>query len=600
MSSETYDFLSQKPGFPKDQQGLEKLKEISWFEKYCIVNGINADRFINYAIKQLDRNQNTEQIGQQATPHDDNIPPETTETSQTYFPQVHSQSNDEKRYDQKRATPVYGGNRLSDEDEAIVIKYLFSKDFNDNSIESLREKIINHNGVILDTPYIFELALLDILNTNQYDGLTTIDSRYIITIPKNKEFLSKLDKLYKFITKERIEKEGLDSEDIYIPAVNTIISNNFNKQYTLDEIFNELKSRDTINETINEFIIKKGKSKIEYLEFHPAIVIFKLIYGKSFEKDFTKNALEWYEQVSGTKFSECFSESTIPSKKIESLVNDALRDTYKLCISHSGIRETIEYIEYINTIKLANDFLLNAGFKEESEIITGGRVDPKIALKIIKQQKMNIKDGSREKFLAVMEFMNSGGYDFSKRDSIKILKEWHLEETNSKNRSKRRHKHHKKSFKPKVESIDSRIFRLYQEFGGTKEDLIVKTPAQIFEERRAAAKIQKEEAELERQRNMDQKSEQRANELSGTEYKRFKDEPRDHIEFTPYNVNIKKGKVVLIGISDNGSRSKIVAHVDKSIFDKEPTREELLKMSFSGIVTGSNGYHLNVGSVTIC
>ncbi|MCK4551101.1 MAG: hypothetical protein KAT91_04055, partial [Candidatus Aenigmarchaeota archaeon] len=79
-----------------------------------------------------------------------------------------------------------------------------------------------------------------------------------------------------------------------------------------------------------------------------------------------------------------------------------------------------------------------------------------------------------------------------------------------------------------------------------------------------------------------------------TEYKRFKEEPGEEIEFTVTNVNTGNNKFTLIGYSENGIHHKVVAPIKKGDFDVELTRDDLLGQRFVGIVTGHKGKHLNL------
>ncbi len=697
MASDIYAFLSQKEWFPKTQERLEELKQNPAFKTYCAIGGINRDRFIEYASKQLGGNGDIEQMGQDVSGFEE-MPIETLENvkaayrdlcsnhsdlfnssdaeelentrghlgldsfcksehnvslkdvinyaitqlgenggeeqatdinnqtipTQTYggnspleHPNTSSRADEllrfdearrEEIYSQKLATPVFGGDRLSDEDGIEVIKYLFEHNFDAGSIAYLKEKLKSNNTIILDTPYIFELALLDILQTDKYEeheDSITEDFRYASKTPKNKEFALKLDKLYGFITKERIEKERLDDEDIYLPAVNAIISTGFNstKQDTLKEIYNELKTRDAISKTFEEFMKEKGNSKIRYLEFHPSVLIYHIVLKNRFEKTFTTAALNWYKNISGTEFSECFYESAIAPEKIETSVKSTLTDIYKLCLDGSGrsIRKTsgMEYIEYINTIKLAKDFLRNAGFKKESKNITGS-VNAHKALNIIKQQKGKRKDGAREKFIDAIEFMKSECHSFPPKDTQNLLKEWYLQETKSKKGGKKSYRPYGRQFETK--SLKSRISRLYREFGGEKKDIVVKTPAQIFEQQINAAEKRRQQKEADFKREMDWEAARREElrkrfEEPSTEYKRFKEEPGEEIKFTVYNVKLGKNKITLFGQAENGNSHKVVAPIKKSEFDVEPTRDELVGQRFIGIVTGHKGNHLNLINV---
>ena len=293
-----YEEISTENTFPQTKTGIKGLKKNSDFNGCCNAYGVDPDAFIIYAVEQLGDN---EQIDPNIAPS--SLPPETDEI----FSGI-KKTRQQEIYSQKSETPVFGGNRLSDEDGTEVINYLFDKDFDDVSIAYLKENLKTNNAVILDTPYIIELALSKILQTDKYENSNTEYYWDTPKITKNEEFVSRLDKLYEFITKERIENERLDAEDIYIPAVNAIMSNNFKsiKQNTLNEIFEELKARGKVDKTFEEFMKEKGNSKIQSNEFHPAVLIYNALEKEIFEKDFTNSALEWYENISGTGFSKCF------------------------------------------------------------------------------------------------------------------------------------------------------------------------------------------------------------------------------------------------------------------------------------------------------
>ncbi len=396
----------------------------------------------------------------------------------------------------------------------------------------------------------------------------------------------------------------MDEEDTYIPAVNAIISTGFDrtKQDTINEIFEELKTRDAITETFEEFMKEKGNSKIQHFEFHPSVLIYNAVLKNRFEKNFTNSALDWYENISGTGFSECFEASFVPSRCVEETTTDVLTNIYTSLMMNSRqkIRENIEYIEYINTIKLAKDFLKNAGFRKESKNITrsvnealkheNGGIHVSKALKIIKQQKDKRTDGTREKFVDVLGFMKSEGHEVPTNDTKNLLKEWYLQETKSKKGGKKTYRPYDRQFK--TESLDSKILKLYQEFGGEKKDLVVKTPAQIREEKKAAAERQRQEREANIQREIGWGRAQR--EEPQTEYKRFQEEPGEEIEFTITNVNVRENKFTLIGHAENGYRHQVVGDISKSDFVDEPTRDDLIGQQFVGIVTGHKGNHLNI------
>ncbi|MCK4551095.1 MAG: hypothetical protein KAT91_04025, partial [Candidatus Aenigmarchaeota archaeon] len=518
-----------------DAEELKNTRGHLGLDSFCkSEHNVSLKDVIKYAIYRIEQKESESK----GMPHNDTIISETTESSSP-SPRTDEILHDiknarrEEIYSQKLATPAYGGNRLSDEDGTEVIKYLFEHNFDAVFIADLKEKLKSSYTVILDTPYIFELALLNLLQTDKYKDSNTEDYWETPKTTKNEEFVSKLDKLYEFITKERIENEMLNDEDIYLPALNAIISNNFKsiKQGTLNEIFEELKKRDAISKTFEEFMKEKGNSKIQSNEFHPSVLIYNALERERFEKDFTKNALEWYKTISETGFSKCFYDSAAPPEKVEESVNGRLTKVYDLCLDGSGrsIRKNIgmEYIEYINTIKLAKDFLQLAGFNGKSEKIMktiNETVNAPKALNIIKQQKDKRADGARELFLNTLEFMKSEGYSFPPKDTQNLLKEWYLQETKAKGG--------KKTYRPydryfKTESLDSRILKMYKVFGGERKDLVV-TPAQVFKEQKVAAERQRQQMAAEVQRNIDKESARRAEyrrqfEESPTEYKRFKE-----------------------------------------------------------------------------